>query len=320
MSREINIQQEKKYITVKSSPLVSIITLNWNQTIITQQFLESTKKFTYKNYEILVCDLGSTIDPGPQIFKGNYPNTRLLKADSIYRSSGPVNWAVSQAKGDFILFMNNQTEVTENLLEELLAPLTNNPIVGVVCPKIYSQKNKNIIEYAGCRPVNVLTGKSNIVGSRQKDNGQYDKEEYTDGVYSGAMMMRKTIIENGAVLPRSFFVYFDDREISARILKNGYKILYQPNAVVYTKQSIVNGSGTAMEVYYNTRNRILDMRNNASILGFSAFLIFFSLFFVPFNIIQYTVLRKFEHLQSFFKAIVWNLKKRKSKLAFYANL
>lgn len=320
MSREINIQQEKKYIAIKATPLVSIITLNWNQTEITRQFLESTQKLTYRNYEILVCDMGSTVDPGPQIYKGNYSNTRLLKADNTLRTSGAANWAVAHAKGDFILFMNNQTEVTETLVEELLLPLMEDPALGVTCPKIYSYKNKNIIEYAGCKPVNVLTGRSNIVGNRQKDKGQYDKKAYTNGVYSGAMMIRKSIIEKGAVLPRNFFIYFDDAEISTRILKNGYKILYQPGAVVYSKYSVSNRRGTAMEVYYNTRNRILAMRNNTSIPGFAAFLLFFSLFFIPFNIIRYTALRKFGHLQAFFKAIVWNLKKKKSKLAFYSNL
>lgn len=321
MSREIGIQQEKRYIAVKATPPVSIIILNWNQTEATQQFLESTRNLSYKNYEILVCDMGSAIDPGPQIFKGNYPNTRLLKADNMHhRMPGAANWAVAQAKGDFILFMNNQTEVTENVIEALLTPLLEDPKLGVACPKICSYHNKSIIEYAGCKPVNVLTGKSNIVGSRQKDKGQYDKQAFTNGVYSGAMMMRKSIIEKGNVLPRNFFVYFDDAEISARILKQGYKILYQPGAVVFSKSSLANRKDTAITVYYDTRNRILAMRNNTTAVGFATFFLFFSLFFIPFNIIRYTALRKFGHLQSFFKAIAWNMKKPKSKLAFYSNL
>lgn len=320
MSREINSQQQKKYVAFKAAPLVSIITLNWNQLEATRQFLESTKKLTYQHYEILVCDMGSTIDPGPQLFKENYPHTRLLYADSSLRSDNAANWAVTKAKGDFILFMNNQTEVTENLLQDLLTPFLDNPTLGATCPKIYSFKHKNIIEYAGRKPVNILTGRSHIIGNRQKDKGQFDKQAYTNGVHSGAMMVRRNIIENGGVLPRNFFVYFDDTEISTRIFKHGYKILYQPRAIVYSKYSIANSRGTATEVYYNTRNRILAMRNNTTTGAFAAFLIFFSLFFIPFNVIRFSVLRKFGHLQAFLKAIVWNLEKRKSKLTFYSNL
>lgn len=320
MSREIITQQGKRYLNIKATPLVSIITLNWNQTEHTRQLLESTRKLTYKHYEVLVCDMGSAIDPGPLLFKANYPNTRLLRADNVQRTEGAANWAVSQAKGDFILFINNQTEVTENLIEELLTALLDDNGAAVACPKVYSHQNKNIIEYAGCTAVSTLTGRNNIIGNKKKDKGQYDKQVYTNGVYSGAMMIRKNIIEKSVLLPRNFFVYFDDIEISARIIKGGYKILYEPKAVVYSKKPLVNRRGTAMEVYYNTRNRILAMRNNTTTVGFSVFLLFFSLFFIPFNIVRYTVTRKFNHLQAFLKAIAWNLKKRKSKLQFYSNL
>ncbi|MFT4016269.1 MAG: glycosyltransferase family 2 protein [Agriterribacter sp.] len=320
MNREINTRQEKRYITIKAKPLVSIITLNWNQTEATRHFLESTRKLAYPHYEILVCDMGSAIDPGPQIYKGNYANTRLLRADNNMKAEGAANWAVAQAKGDFILFMNNHTEVTEHLIEDLLTPLVEDTTVGAACPKIYSYKNRNVIEYAGSTSLNPLTGRTYIIGSRQKDNGQYNKQVYTNGVYSGAMMMRKSMIEKAGVLPRNFFVYFDDAEISARILKSGYKILYQPGAIVYSKHSATTKRATATEVFYNTRNRIMAMRNNSTTAGFSVFLLFFTLFLAPFNIVKYTVTGKSGHLKAFFKAITWHLKKRKSSLRFYANL
>lgn len=300
---------EKTYISVKASPLISIITLNWNQTESTCQFLESTKKLSYKNYEILVCDMGSTVDPGPRIFSGNYPNTRLLKTDNNSKVNGGVNWAVKQANGDFILLINNHTEVTENLLEDLLAPLLADNVLGVTCPKIRSFQHKDVIEYAGYKPVNKVTGANTIIGNRQKDKGQYDKGAYTHGAYSGAMMLRKSVIEKAGMLPQSFFIYFDDSDVSARIIKKGYKILYQPKAVVYNKSSIAAGTHkTAMQVYYSTRNRIMYMRKNSNLAQFSAFMLFFSLFFLPFNVIQFVVKRQFKHLNAFMKAILWNIK------------
>ncbi|MFT3705858.1 MAG: glycosyltransferase [Agriterribacter sp.] len=300
--------QEKNYIAIKANPLVSIITLNWNQTETTCQFLESTKKLNYKNYEILVCDMGSTVDPGPSIFRGNYPNTRLLKMDDAIKVSGGVNWAVTQAKGDFILLINNHTEVTENLLEDLMAPLLTDKVLGVTCPKIRSFHNKDVIEYAGYKPVNKVTGANTIIGNKQKDKGQYDKRAYTHGAYTGAMMLRKSVIEHGGMLPQNFFIYFDDSDVSARIIKKGYKILYQPKALVYNKSSIAGSRKTAMQVYYTTRNRILYMRKNTNLAQFSVFMIFFAVFFLPFNVIQFTVKRQFNHLNAFFKAIVWHIK------------
>ena len=58
-----------KTIILKENPLVSIITLTWNQTDVTCEFLESTRNFNYKNYEILVCDMASDIDPTERILE-----------------------------------------------------------------------------------------------------------------------------------------------------------------------------------------------------------------------------------------------------------
>jgi hypothetical protein len=63
-----------------AEPLISIVTLNYNQTPVTCEFLASTSKLLYKNFEILVCDMASDIDPTPVISAGNYPKTRLLLA------------------------------------------------------------------------------------------------------------------------------------------------------------------------------------------------------------------------------------------------
>lgn len=302
--------QGKKYISVKAAPLISIITLNWNQTEITCQFLESTKRLNYKNYEILVCDIGSAVDPTIQILRGNYPNTRVLKADAYARSGNDINWAVAQAKGDFILLINNNTEVTENVLDDLIAPFLTDTILGATCPKIRSYHRPKIIQYAGYKRVNMITGRNSIIGEKKEDKGQFDQPTYTHGAYSGAMMLKKSMIEEHSdMLTQNFFIYFDDSDVSARILKRGYKILYQPKAVVYNKDSVITDQKSAIKVYYSTRNRILFMRRNASFLQLSVFLTLFVLLGIPATTIKFLVKRQFDHLQSFFKAIYWNFKK-----------
>src|SRR5256885_12511417 len=103
-------------------PLVSIVTLTWNQTRITCEFLESTRNLTYKNYEILVCDMGSEIDPTDQINAGNFPNTKVLRSEKNLGFTGGNNWGIRQARGSFIFIVNNDTEVTPDLLDVLIEP------------------------------------------------------------------------------------------------------------------------------------------------------------------------------------------------------
>lgn len=300
--------QEKKVIFIKAKPLISIITLNWNQTAATCQFLDTTRGLPYKNYEVLVCDMGSAVDPTTQIIARGYSNTRVLKAESTRENL--VNRAIHQAKGDFILLISNLTELTDDSMENLLAPFLSDPSLGVTCPKIRSFYNRNEIQYAGYKSLNIFTGKKNIIGNRKEDKGQFDTPLYTNGVYSGAMMMKKKVVEQAGMLPPNFFVYFDDSDFSARILNSGYRILYQPHAVVYNKARTRTAGKSAIQVFYNTRNRIHFMLRNSSLAQFSAFLFCFLLFTVPASTIQFLLKRQTAHLVSFYKGIWWNVKKR----------
>ncbi|MCO5237596.1 MAG: glycosyltransferase family 2 protein [Chitinophagaceae bacterium] len=303
--------QERKYIHIKARPFVSIITLNWNQTEITCQLLESARKLQYKPFEILVCDMGSVSDPTPQITGGNYPNTHVLKIDR-YRDTG-INAVIKQAKGDFILLINNHIEFTENTLDDLIAPFLNDHFLGIVCPKIRSYHKRNEIQYAGYNTLNILTGRKSIVGYGKTDRGQYDTPLYTHGACSGAMLFKKSVIEKAGMLPRNFFVYFDDMDISERILRKGYRILYQPKAVVYHKDSLLPSEKQAMNVYYNTRNRILFMRKNRNLFQFSVFITTFLIFILPFTAFKFLLMGQFRHLCFFFEGIWWNLKMRESR-------
>ena len=74
---------------ITNEPLVSIVILNWNQTKVTCEFLASTRKLNYRNYEILVCDMGSDEDPTDYIHAQNYPNTRVLRSE--LRTMAPVD-------------------------------------------------------------------------------------------------------------------------------------------------------------------------------------------------------------------------------------
>lgn len=302
--------QTKKYLSIKGTPSVSIITLNWNQIETTCQFLDSARNISYSNYEILVCDMGSAIDPSARIYEGDYPNTRLIKADMYAQSQmGGIQWAITQAKGDYILLINNNSIVNPNIIEDLITPFLSDIQLGVTCPKVRSFDQPELIEYAGYKGVNIFTGQKNVIGNKKTDKGQFDNGVYTKGAYSGAMMIKKNIIENSDLLPPNFFIYFDDADLSARILKKGYKIFYQPKAVVYSKNVTTAANKTPMQVYYSTRNRISFMRRNATLLQFSVFVMVFTLLGIPVTSLNFLIRREFRHLKSFFKGISWHLRK-----------
>lgn len=291
----------------EQEPLVSIITLNYNQTKVTCEFLESTRKLTYKNYEILLCDMASDVDPTPFILSGNYPNTRLLVSKQNLGFAGGNNWGMRQAKGDFIFVVNNDTEVTPALINHLLQPFYDMPDVGAVSPKIKFFTHPAIIQYAGFNPVNSFTGRTSTVGEMEEDQGQHDLSGPTYAAHGCAMMIKKEVIEKVGMFPEVFFLYYEEWDLSTRILKAGYKIWYTASAVIYHKQSMTVGSKNPLKTYYLTRNRILYMRRNVNNFHMIVFFAFFIFFSVPKSVVSYLFNRQFAHLKCFMQGVVWNL-------------
>jgi len=287
-------------------PLVSIITLNYNQTDITCEFLESTKMLSYPNYEILVVDNNSDISPKEQIDIGDYPNTRLIASDTNLGFTGGNNLGMREAQGDFVFIVNNDTEVTENLLEELLAPFSTDDSVGVVSPKIKFYSHPDIIQYAGFKPINPFTGRTGAVGNGEEDKGQHDELAETYGAHGAAMMVKRKVIEEVGKFADNFFIYYEEWDWSTRIRKAGYKIYYQPKAEIYHKESITMGKESAIKAYYHTRNRILYMRRNSKRFQFLVFTMFFTLMVTPKAMFRYLSNAQFEHLRAFFKGVTWN--------------
>ena len=288
-------------------PLISIITLNYNQEKVTCEFLQSTRLLTYPNFEVLVCDMASGIDPSAIIEAGQYPNTKVYVNPKNLGFAGGNNWGMQLAKGDFYFIVNNDTEVTPDLLDKLLQPFFEDHKIGVTCPKIRYFQDREVIQYAGFNKMNFYTGRVDCIGYKEKDLGQYDKPGGTHAAHGCAMMVRREVVERTGMFPEKFFLYYEEWDWSARIIKAGYKIWYAADALIYHKESMSVGKENPMKVYYHTRNRILYMRRNSSFGQLLVFTIFFIFFTTPKAIITYLAKRQFSQMKYFLKGAIWNI-------------
>ena len=292
---------------MKEHPFISIITLNYNQTDVTCEFLESCRKLENKDFEILVCDMASAIDPSSKILSGNYPNTRLLLSKENLGFAKGNNWGMRQGKGDFFFIVNNDTEVTPTLLDELLKPFALDEQIGVTCPKIMYYDQPEVIQYAGFNPMNKFTGRTSSIGMMEKDHGQYNVSGPTAGAHGCAMMVKREVVEKVGMFPEKFFLYYEEWDWSARIQNAGYKIWYTAPAKIFHKESMSVGKNNPMKIYYHTRNRILYIRRNANFFQKIVFTLFFVFFTFPRWFITYLAKKQFVQLRYFTKGAVWNL-------------
>ena len=292
---------------INQTPLISLITVNYNQTVVTCDMLESTRSLTYPRFEIIVVDNGSNEDPTERIRRGNYPNVTVVVSPDNLGFSGGNNLGISHARGDYFFLLNNDTFVTPTLLERLLEPFQTDPAVGVTCPKIRFHDQPTIIQYAGYRPLNEYTGQTWAVGLMEPDQGQHDQSGPTYFAHGAAMMVSRTVLERAGSLDDSFFLYYEELDWSARIRRAGFQIYYQADALIYHRESMSVGKANAMKVYYHTRNRLWFMRRNVEGLPLLIFCAYYFCLALPKAVMQYSLPWQPAYLKAVKDAVVWNL-------------
>ncbi|MGB3008462.1 MAG: glycosyltransferase family 2 protein [Chitinophagaceae bacterium] len=287
-------------------PFVSVITLTWNTTEITCDFLRSINEHCpYKNMEVIVVDNGSKEDPN-DAFKAIYPDVRVIMNGKNLGFTGGNNVGIKAANGDFLFIVNNDTEFTPGLIEGLLDIFEQYPAAGIVSPKFQYFFHKGTIEYAGYNTVNIFTGRNGMIGCQEKDMGQYDNIKITNYAHGGGMMVPRKVIEDVGPLPEQFFIYYEEFDWCDQIKRKGYKVYYQPKSLIYHKESMTTGKSSPFKTFYHTRNRILYMRRNVKWPGFVVFIAYFTFFTIPKNTATFLFKRQKQHLRSFWKGIMWH--------------
>ncbi|QMW05850.1 glycosyltransferase family 2 protein [Spirosoma foliorum] len=287
--------------------LVSIITINYNQAEITRQFLESAKSLTYPNYEIIVVDNASIQPLTTYIDSTLYPHLRVIRSEENLGFTGGNNLGIQEAKGDFFFVVNNDTELSPSLLDELLKPFGENKQIGVTCPKIRFFDAPQLVQYAGYNPMNRYTGTATAIGFNQTDNGQFDEPHSTYFAHGCAMMVSRNVVEKVGRFAERFFLYYEELDWSQRIRDAGFIIYYQPTASILHKESASVGQNSPLRTYYLTRNRILFMRRHSSSFQRLVFYLFFGVCVLPKHVVSYAVSGKITHAKAFLKGTLWNL-------------
>jgi hypothetical protein len=287
-------------------PLVSIITVNYNQAEVTCALLESLNKTTYPNLEVIVVDNHSTEDD-PAIIKQRFPNIVFIQNPINYGFAAGNNYGLMRARGEYIMLLNNDIEVPPGFLEPLVAKLENHPEIGAVSPRIKFYYQPDTIQYAGYTPIDRITMRNTAIGYHEKDRGQYNEDRETAYAHGAAMMVPMRVVKEIGLMSYIFFLYYEEADWCERILRAGYKIYYVGSTYVLHKESVSTGRLSALKIYYLNRNRIVFMRRNLQGKTYFKALLYQLFVAIPKNAFSYLVKGKFRLFLAYYRAIGWHI-------------
>jgi len=287
-------------------PLISIITINYNNAEITADFLESVSCLEYDNIEVIVVDNASKENPTEKLITV-YPQVKIILSKKNLGFAGGNNLGIKEAKGDYLFFVNNDTVLTKDIFKGLLEIFEKYPDAGVVSPKFHYYDSPGTIEFAGYNKVNNFTARNSMVGCKMQDNGQFDEIKATNYAHGGGMMVPRKVVDEVGLMPELYFLYYEEFDWCEQIKRKGYKVYYQYKSLIYHKESMSVGKKSTLKTFYLNRNRILFMRRNVKGLPFLGFIFYYTFFTIPKNTFTYLYNREPEHLKAFWKGYLWNL-------------
>lgn len=296
--------------------MVSLITVNFNQTEATCALLDSIRRQDWREMEVIVVDNGSRDNP-QTLLETRYPEARVLRSEQNLGFAGGNNLGLETAQGEFIFFVNNDAELTAGCIKHLLDVFSKHPDAGMASPLIcyFPEKNQpaDRIQYAGMTAIHPLTARNRTIGQGETDEGQYRDDRLTAYPHGAAMMVPRRVIETAGPMEDNFFLYYEELDWAERIRRAGFEVWVAPRARVYHHESLTIQPLGAMKTYFLTRNRVRFMRRNFNGAGLAVFFVFLLLFTVPKNTFLYILRRQWPQLKAFWQGLAWHLGLRRSR-------
>jgi GT2 family glycosyltransferase len=300
---------------------VSIITINFNQPEATCQLLRSIKEYYDNNVEIILVDNASDENYESE-FKQVIPDLVIIRSEVNLGFAGGNNLGISFAKGDFIFLLNNDTEIVKGCIETLITELKNDDKIGLLSPLILYDDDRSIIQYAGYTPLNYLTARNSQIGQFEKNIGQFDGITQETGFCHGAAVIcRREFLDKAGLMDENYFLYYEELDWCEKFKRIGKTINFTGKTQIYHKESISVGKESAIKTYFMTRNRMLFIRKNTSVLNTLFFTIYYVLIACTKTILSLRKKGRKDLVKWVIKGLIWNFthQKNSKSLGFKIN-
>ncbi|MBI4713814.1 glycosyltransferase family 2 protein [Candidatus Uhrbacteria bacterium] len=316
---------------------LSIHIVAWNSMRFLPDLLKSLSNQTYRDFNILVIDNGST-DGVEAFVREHYPEITILRNARNLGFSGAHNQGIryaldhldpSQYSESFILVTNPDLILPQTFLEMLMKDVASQPSVGSFGGKLRRAFGENITDEALQETVESdlidstgLRAHKNRTftdrGAGEMDKAQYDESREVFGISGALVLYRASALQDvrfeDEFFDEDFFAYKEDADLAWRLQKFGWDARFVPDATAFhyrgmyapEKLGIVawfkNRRGKSkLRSYYSNRNHWLLLVKNLSFFDF----LLASVFIVPIEIgrFVYTLFFETQNARAFVDAV-----------------
>ncbi len=269
---------------------LAIVIVNWNSFDLTGDTIISLQAASFQNFDIIVVDNGS-IDGSGDALKNIFPDIILIKSFQNKGFTGGNNLGIQYAlehEYTYIMMLNNDVIVNPNFIQPLINILEMDCNIGAVQPLIYFHHDKNLIWNAGSLYYPVLGICTTPDYNKEDPQHNYVyKQKNIDWITGCAFMIRASVLHKVGLLKESFFIYYEDVDLSIRIKQAGFKLIYVPSSIIYhiagmsqkTKKRGKEGFVSPKVHFLNARNRIWFLKEHTPIWAIPTVVLFNTFYF-----------------------------------------
>ena len=281
---------------------ISVVIVTWNQKDLLKNCLNSLKKQTYKNFQIIVVD-NSSEDKTLEFLRKDHPEIKVISLKKNFGFSVAVNKGIKTSNNSkYIVLLNNDIVADKNFIKYLFESLEKDKekkYCGTTA-KILDFSRGNILSSAGDFMNNVGQSFSRGLG---KSADKFNKPEEVFMITGGASIFRKSVFKKIGFFDEDYFIYGEDSDWCFRAQLLGCKFWYEPKAIVYHHCKASTKKMAGIIDYFHFRNMTLTTLKNFPLRLFFKKWRFITIPLIHLNTMFYMTIKG--HLKEAIKADLW---------------
>lgn len=246
---------------------IAIVILNWNGKKLFDTFLPSVLKYSNsENIEIIVADNAST-DNSVNHLKQFYPSVKIISLETNFGFAEGYNQALQSVEAEYLVLLNSDVKVTENWIENCISIFEKDNKIAAVQPKILSYNNPKFFEYAGAAggfidKFGYPFCRGRILNRIEEDFGQYNQQSQIFWASGACIFLKNSAFKNAGGFDGDFWAHMEEIDLCWRLKNSGFKIVYEPQSVVYHLGGGTLSYGSPKKIYLNFRNNLFMLFKN----------------------------------------------------------